>query len=123
MGLSWGLSWLHVGRLLEPKLKPKLDLSWGLSWPHVGGLGASWGVLGHSSAILGRSEGNAFTCQSELAAREAGGERASVEESTRICFQHVHDKCFQQLLSDCLHDARDVSAARLVRMLVVCLLF
>ena len=98
-------------------MEPKLDLSWGLSWPHVGGLGASWGVLGHSSAILGRSEGNAFTCQSELAAREAGGERASVEESMRICFQHVHSS------SDCLHDARDVSAARLVRMLVVCLLF
>ena len=89
----------------------------------LGRLGASWGVLGHSSAILGRSEGNAFTRQSEFAARAAGGERASVEESTRICFQHVHDKCFQIMPSDCLHDARDVSAARLVRMLVVCLLF
>ena len=55
--------------------------------------------------------------QSELAAREAGGERASVEESMRICFQHVH------LSSDCLHDAPHCSAARLVRMLVVCLLF
>ena len=45
MGLSWGRSWFHVGPLLEPKLKPKLDLSWGLSWPHVEGLGASWGIL------------------------------------------------------------------------------
>ena len=43
----------------------------------------------HNSAILGRSEGNAFTCQSELAARAAGGERASVEESMRICFQEL----------------------------------
>ena len=45
VGLSWGLSWLHVGRLLELKLRPKLDLSWDLSWPHVGGLGACWGIL------------------------------------------------------------------------------
>ena len=65
-------------------------------------------MLGHSSAIFGRFEGNAFTRQSE---------RASVEESMRICFQHVHSS------SDCLHDAPRCSAARLVRMLVVCLFF
>ena len=52
MGPSWGLSWLHVGRLLELKLKPKLDLSWGQTWPHVGGLGASWDTLRRSSGGL-----------------------------------------------------------------------
>ena len=67
--------------------------------------------------MFGRFEGNAFTRQSELAARAAGGERASVEESMRICFQHVHSS------SDCLHDAPHCSAARFVRMFVVCLLF
>ena len=46
-------------------------------------------MLGHSSAMFGRFEGNAFTRQSELAARAAGGERASVEESMRICFQEL----------------------------------
>ena len=46
-------------------------------------------MLGHSSAMFGRIEGNALTRQSELAARAAGGERASVEESMRICFQEL----------------------------------
>ena len=63
----------------------------------LGRLEASWGVLGHSSAILGRSEGNAFTRQSELAARAAGGERVSVEESMRICFQELPRNQVSQL--------------------------
>ena len=75
------------------------------------------GRLGTLFGVFWRSEGNAFTRQSELAARAAGGERASVEESMRICFQHVH------LSSDCLHDTPHCSAARLVRMLVVFLPF
>ena len=70
--------------------------------------------------MFGRLEGNALTRQSELAAREAGGERASVKQSMRIWFKMV---IVLHLSSECLHDAPHCSAAHLVRMLVVCLLF
>ena len=71
----------------------------------------SWSDVASAFAFLSQT----CTRQSELAAREAGAGRASVEQSMRICFQHVH------LFSDCLHDTPHCSAARLVRMLVVCL--
>ena len=50
----------------------------------------------------------------------SGGERASVEQSMRIWFKMV---IVLHLSSEFLHDAPHCSAAHLVRMLVVCLLF
>jgi len=76
----------------------------------------SWLDVASAFAFLSQT----CTRQSELAAREAGGERASVEQSMRIWFKMV---IVLHLSSEFLHDAPHCSAAHLVRMLVVCLLF
>ena len=98
-------------------MKPKLDLSWGLSWPHVGGLGACWDTLR-------RSSGGLKAMLSHAKASSPPAQRAASEPvSKNRCAFASNMFTLLQLSSDFLHDARHGSAARFVRVLVVCLLF
>ena len=90
VGLSWGLSWFHVGPFLELKMKPKLVLSWGPSWPHVGGLGASWDTLRRSSgglkAMLSHAKASSPPAQ-RAASEPVSKSRCAFAFNMFICFQ------------------------------------